>query len=167
MRHVMMTVAALSLLATPILVTPGLASGTHSDDHQHGGEAVAAGKPGKAAEATRSVAVDMMEMPDGSMMFEPGSLTVKAGETVRLQLTNDGELDHEFVIDTEEGIQEHKTMMQKMPDMQHDEPNALRLEPGAKGEIVWTFTTPGTLEFACLIPGHYEGGMKGMITVSQ
>ncbi len=35
-----------------------------------------------------------------------------------------------------------------------------------KGEIVWTFTNPGQLDFACLIPGHYELGMKGALTVT-
>ena len=162
MNCLLAATAALSLLASP-----ALASGTHSGEHKHDHEAMTVGKPGDAAAATKSVDIDMMEMSDGSMMFEPASLDVKAGETVRLELKNSGELDHEFVIDTDEGIQEHKAMMQKMPDMQHDEPNALRLKPGARGEIVWTFTTPGTFAFACLIPGHYEGGMKGTITVSQ
>lgn len=156
--------AAVALL---LLASPALAAGTHSDEHKHDHEAITVGKPGETAAATKSVSIDMMEMDDGSMMFEPASLDVKAGETVRLELKNSGELDHEFVLDTDEGVQEHKAMMQKMPDMQHDEPNALRLKPGATGEIVWTFTTPGMFEFACLIPGHYEGGMKGTVTVSQ
>ncbi|TPJ77149.1 cupredoxin family protein [Mesorhizobium sp. B2-6-2] len=154
MKRMMIAAAAFSLLATPVF-----ASGT--GEHKH------VGMPGKANDATRDVTIEMMEMSDGSMMFEPASLDVKAGETVRLKLKNDGEIDHEFVIDTDEGIQEHKAMMAKMPDMQHDEPNAMRLKPGASGEIIWTFTTPGSFEFACLIPGHYENGMKGAITVSN
>jgi uncharacterized cupredoxin-like copper-binding protein len=37
--------------------------------------------------------------------------------------------------------------------------------PGQMREIVWTFNRPGTFEFACLIAGHYQAGMKGLITV--
>jgi uncharacterized cupredoxin-like copper-binding protein len=40
-------------------------------------------------------------------------------------------------------------------------------EPGGVGEIVWTFTKAGTFSYGCLIPGHWEGGMKGSITVTR
>ncbi|NDW02705.1 plastocyanin/azurin family copper-binding protein, partial [Salipiger sp. PrR002] len=30
----------------------------------------------------------------------------------------------------------------------------------------WTFGEPGTFEFACLLPGHYEAGMHGPLTVN-
>src|SRR3546814_11220077 len=32
-----------------------------------------------------------------------------------------------------------------------------------KGEMIWTFTEAGDLQFACNIPGHYESGMVGNI----
>ena len=38
---------------------------------------------------------------------------------------------------------------------------------GKQGEIVWQFTRPGFANFACLMPGHYEAGMKGLIKVAQ
>ncbi|MBP6599957.1 MAG: hypothetical protein KA216_11010, partial [Giesbergeria sp.] len=34
-----------------------------------------------------------------------------------------------------------------------------------QGDIVWRFNRPGSFDFACLIPGHSEAGMKGTITV--
>jgi uncharacterized cupredoxin-like copper-binding protein len=46
-----------------------------------------------------------------------------------------------------------------------DDPNGKRLAPEKGGEIVWRFTKRGTFEFACLIPGHYESGMKGTVVV--
>jgi uncharacterized cupredoxin-like copper-binding protein len=55
--------------------------------------------------------------------------------------------------------------MEKNPDMEHDDPNSKRLKPKTKGEIVWQFTEAGTFEFACLIPGHYQSGMVGVIVV--
>jgi len=41
------------------------------------------------------------------------------------------------------------------------------LDEGRSGEVIWTFSNAGTLEFACLIPGHYESGMHGPIVVSE
>ena len=36
---------------------------------------------------------------------------------------------------------------------------------GKTGEIVWTFNRAGDFDFACLIAGHYQGGMVGTIKV--
>jgi uncharacterized cupredoxin-like copper-binding protein len=38
-------------------------------------------------------------------------------------------------------------------------------KPGETGEMVWQFTKPGEFYFACLIPGHFEAGMVGKVTV--
>jgi len=37
--------------------------------------------------------------------------------------------------------------------------------PGKEMEIVWQFTEVGSFEFGCLLPGHFQAGMKGTITV--
>ena len=39
--------------------------------------------------------------------------------------------------------------------------------PGKIGEIVWRFTKAGNVDFACLQPGHYDAGMKGLVKVAQ
>jgi uncharacterized cupredoxin-like copper-binding protein len=49
--------------------------------------------------------------------------------------------------------------------MEHEEPNGARLKPNSRKEILWRFTKAGTFEFACLLPGHYETGMKGVVLV--
>jgi len=64
------------------------------------------------------------------------------------------------------GNAEHKKAMAEM-EMEHDDPNSVRLDTGAAGEVIWTFTNAGTFEFACLIPGHYESGMHGPISVGE
>lgn len=56
--------------------------------------------------------------------------------------------------------------MEKFPEMEHDDPNSIRLSAGQSGEIVWKFTTDGEFKFACLIPGHYEAGMHGDVSVA-
>ena len=55
--------------------------------------------------------------------------------------------------------------MKKNPDMEHDDPNAKRVKPKEKNEIVWQFTNAGQFEYGCLIPGHREAGMIGTIVV--
>jgi uncharacterized cupredoxin-like copper-binding protein len=31
--------------------------------------------------------------------------------------------------------------------------------------VIWQFTPPGEFHFGCLVPGHFEAGTKGCITV--
>jgi uncharacterized cupredoxin-like copper-binding protein len=87
------------------------------------------------------------------------------GETVRLVAVNGGKVLHEIVIGTPQELKAHAEMMKKHPGMEHDEPYMAHVDPGQKGAIVWTFNRAGTFEFACLIPGHFEAGMIGRITV--
>ncbi|BCH22361.1 cupredoxin domain-containing protein [Mesorhizobium sp. L-8-3] len=158
----MKTTIALAALAI-LFPAAAFATGNHSGGH---GEMMAIGKPGEKGEAKRTVKITMAEKDDGSMVFEPAVLKVKAGETVRLKFTNKGETDHEFVMDTNEAVMEHKVQMEKFPEMEHADANSLRLAPGKSGEIIWTFANTGDFTFACLIPGHFEAGMKGGITVA-
>ena len=74
-------------------------------------------------------------------------------------------LDHEFVLATTEENLKHAEDMKKNPEMEHDDPNARRVEPKKSTELVWRFTKVGQFEFGCLIPGHREAGMTGIIVV--
>jgi uncharacterized cupredoxin-like copper-binding protein len=150
-------------IALVALGTTALASGTHEGGHD---KVSVAGEPGKKAKVTQTIQVTMKETDDGKMLYMPASVTVKEGQTVRFAIRNAGETDHEFVLDTQEEIMEHKKVMEKFPEMEHDDPNSVRLEPGKSGEIIWKFTKSGTLTFACLIPGHYEAGMHGDVSVT-
>ncbi|CAN7517269.1 cupredoxin family protein [Phyllobacterium sp. LjRoot231] len=155
------TKLAFALMAA-FAVTPAVAAGNHAGGH----DVMEIGKPGTKAAAKRTVTISMKEKADGAMVFEPAVLKVKEGETIRLKFNNTGDTDHEFVMDRQDGILEHKALMQKFPEMEHADPNSIRLAAGAKGEIIWTFSKAGEISFACLIPGHYESGMKGDITVA-
>ncbi|MCY0150797.1 MULTISPECIES: cupredoxin domain-containing protein [Hoeflea] len=156
----------LSIALAGFLAMTGLAaaSGTHSGGHDD--SMMAIGNPGKASEVGRTIEVIMKETDDGEMIFEPKEINVKKGETIRFMVMNKGELEHEFVLDNHEGVMEHKEMMERMPEMEHDDPNSVRLDPGMDGEVIWSFANAGPFEFACLIPGHYDSGMKGMLTVT-
>ena len=158
------------------LSTPSWASPGHYDF----------GQPAPATKASRSIEVVM-----GDMTFYPGALDIKAGETVRFVLVNKGQLLHEFNLGNAAMHADHQQEMLKMQQsgqllptamkpgmdhaamghdqvsMRHDDPNSVLVEPGKTGELTWTFSKATRLEFACNIPGHYQAGMKGDLTVSQ
>ena len=112
--------------------------------------------------AKRTIEIAMTD----NMRFTPDVINVKLGETVRLVAVNDGKVLHEIVIGTPEELAVHAEMMKKFPNMEHDEPYMAHVDPGQRGDIVWKFNRAGSFEFACLIPGHFEAGMKGRINVT-
>ncbi|TNF79802.1 copper-binding protein [Pseudomonas sp. ICMP22404] len=145
------------------------------------------GQPAPAAKASRTIDVVM-----GDMTFDQRTLDVKAGETVRFVLINKGQLLHEFNLGDAAMHAEHQQEMLKMQQsgqlmptgmghgsmyhgsmdhdmagMNHDDPNSVLVEPGKTAELTWTFSKATRLEFACNIPGHYQAGMKGDLTVRQ
>jgi len=131
----------------------------------------------------------------GDMSFDPKTIEVKAGETVRFVLVNKGQLLHEFNLGDAAMHAAHQQEMLKMQQngmltptamkdvdhgsmagmnqgsmdhgMKHDDPNSVLVPPGKTAELTWTFTKATNLEFACNIPGHYQAGMVGKLTVSQ
>jgi len=128
----------------------------------HTGHTFAAGEPGDPKKPFRVIEVTMTDGP-GSMSYSPDRIEVRKGEQIKFVLKNTGHLAHEFLLDSFEANAKHKIEMEKNPEMEHDDPNGKRLEPKKSAEILWRFTKAGTFEFACLIPGHYETGMKGVI----
>lgn len=179
MKTQLLTTALILALASPVYAsgshtgghedeTKKTEDGSHGHTEDHGDEGhheMAAGMPGMADMVTRTIEVSMIETDDGDMIFEPKSLEIVAGETVRFAIQNKGELEHEFVLDSIKENAKHKAVMAEFPEMEHDDPNSVRLEEGQSGEIIWSFTNTGTFEFACLIPGHYESGMHSSIEV--
>lgn len=167
-------VLTMALAAPTLLLAAGKHEGSHGQPGAHGGHdmagiqhggmpahASAAGRPGDPAKVNRTVPVQM----DDRMRFTPADITVKAGETIRFFIVNQGQLVHEMVIGTRAELEQHAEMMKTMPGMQHAEPNQISLKAGQRGGIVWTFDKAGTFAFACLVPGHKEAGMVGTVTV--
>jgi uncharacterized cupredoxin-like copper-binding protein len=130
----------------------------------HTGQVFAAGEPGDPKKRYRTIEITMRE-GSGQMSYEPNRVEVKRGEQIMFVLLNSGELPHEFLLDSLENNAKHKVEMEKNPEMEHDDPNGKRVEPKKDAKVLWRFTKVGTFEFACLIPGHYEAGMKGVVIV--
>jgi uncharacterized cupredoxin-like copper-binding protein len=124
----------------------------------HGG--YSAGEPGDPKKPAREIVVLMDEMD-----YSPARIEVKRGEQVRFVVRNVGKEAHEFLLATTAENLKHGEAMKKNPDMEHDEPNGLRLDPKKSGEILWRFSKAGTFEYSCLIPNHREYGMIGKVVV--
>lgn len=146
-----------AVLAVALASTGAAASPGH--DHQHD---QVYGQPGDPKKPARIVQIAMRE-EDGRMIFVPNRVVVRPGEQIRFQLRNDGEIEHELVLATVEQNLAHMKAMENAPDMAHEEPNARRLKPKARAEILWQFTRAGEFDFSCLIPGHRQLGMSGTI----
>ena len=162
-----------------------LAAGSHSGGHSHSENHInAAGEPGKKNDVARTIEIVMTDN-----RYAPEAIQVKSGDTIRFIVHNKGELVHEFNIGTPDMHKAHQKEMMMMVDhgvieadrinhhrlkmkmfdgstMEHDDPNSVLLEPQKNQEIIWKFLHSGTFEFACNVPGHYDAGMVGDITVN-
>lgn len=156
---------ALMILALSLAATPAFAAGEHGGSHAD----------------TSSTEVDRtIEFNAGDMWFDPESLQIKPGETIKFVITNTGNLEHEFVIGDTASQREHREMMQSMMTQGHGNGGhgghdmaegahgggmpSVTLKPGEAQTLVWTAPDNAeTLEYACNIPGHYEAGMHGSI----
>lgn len=142
------------------------------------------GQAVKAGPSTRTVTIVMKDN-----LYEPESVAIKAGETIRFVIVNKGDFLHEFALGQPNDHAKHQEMMKTMMDhgmitetginremmkMDHSkmgmgahdhgpETGSVLVEPGKQAELTWKFTKAMTLEFACTIPGHYEAGMVGKI----
>ncbi len=160
-----------SLLLAAIFPISALAAGDHSHGHSmpasHGNMTAAEhagmyGHPGDPKKVSRTVEVALSD----DMRFTPSAIEVKAGETIRFFVRNNGKVDHEMVLGQLDDLKAHAKEMQANPGMVHKEPNQVHLKPGQRGGMVWQFTQSGTVDFACTVPGHLEAGMVGKVKVA-
>ena len=136
----------------------------HQGGHENGGHAAALGVPATPDAATqKTVGIIMRD----TMRFSPANIEIKRGETIRFVVQNEGQVKHEMVLGSMKELKKHAALMRKFPEMEHDDPNAVSVDPGKTGEFAWTFTKVGRFDFACLVPGHFEAGMKGRIIVKK
>tara|TARA_R110000796_G_scaffold39114_4_gene97848 strand:+ start:4042 stop:4566 length:525 start_codon:yes stop_codon:yes gene_type:complete len=123
------------------------------------------GSPSDDSLVTREIEVSIRETAAGYMLFEPDAIYIKKGTTVRFVITNTGAMSHEFYLGSFDEIQQHEQWMRSHPDMAHVDQNAVAIPAGETAELVWKFSVETNLEFVCLIDGHREAGMWGVIIV--
>ncbi len=154
MKRWLILLAVISASVFAACSSPGTGSMGGMDD-------AAAGGPGDPASVDRVVEIQMMD----ALAYDPASVSVGVGETVKFNVTNTGTTDHEFVLGDQAKQDDHEAQMAGS-SMSMGESNVLKIAPGETGSLVWTFTAAGTLLYACHEPAHYAGGMVGMITVT-
>lgn len=152
---------ALVLLIIVLALVATACSGTASEDTEASPEVVTTEAPPEEHEHDKEVRV--VEISMSEFAFNPNVISVKAGETIRFKVTNNGTVPHEFEITTEHAVSEHD----------HGEDhgvvagNKIEVAPGETGELEYTFDEAGELLFVCLIPGHLEAGMHGKFVFSD
>lgn len=157
------------LLATTLAIAPIsiFAAGDH--DHSHGEKMKfdpvenEFGMYKPKMHVSRTIKISMSDQ----MRFTPDVIRVKKGEVIKFVHSNKGQIMHEFVLGTTDSLVEHAAMMKKFPGMEHSEPYMTHVAPGKKGEIIWKFSEAGEFGFGCLIPGHFDAGMKGTVIVGS
>jgi uncharacterized cupredoxin-like copper-binding protein len=157
MKRKMMFVALMIVLNA----SSANALGDHAGGHHAYSQSI--GLPGGASRVTRTIEVEMRD----TMRFTPAEIQVSPNETIRFVVRNLGKSRHEMVLGKDQALKAHNEEMKKAPEMVHADKNSVTVMPGQVGEIVWTFTIAGTVNFACLQPGHYDAGMKGRILVGK
>jgi len=141
------------------------------------------GSKGSVNEVSRVIKVVMYDN-----YYEPSSFQINAGETIKFEVENAGELVHEFNIANKMMHMKHQPEMEKMVEneilfadsidkdkmkkmakmdksMGHSHSNSVLLEPKQKGDIIWKFDNAVNIEVACNVPGHYQAGMIAKVNI--
>ena len=95
--------------------------------------------------------------------FDVGQLTVPRDVPVTFVLINEDPIDHEWLIGDAAFHEEHRHGTEAHHGAR---PNEVSVAPLDVVETTLTFTTPGTVQFICHIPGHEAYGMVGRLTVT-
>jgi uncharacterized cupredoxin-like copper-binding protein len=86
----------------------------------------------------------------GEMSFETTDSVFTAGVPYRMVLRNEGQMPHEWAVVPRGDAEESRLVF---------EVEEGDLAPGATVIREFTFPEAGEYDFACYMPGHYEGGM--------
>ena len=118
---------------------------------------------GGETDDVRTIDVTMTD----DLRYTPDELSVSAGETVRFVIRNAGASVHEFLVGTAE---EQAVFAQEMADGHgggHADDAGVSVDPAEMAEFSYTFDVPGDVLIGCHEPGHYDGGMVGMVRVES
>lgn len=86
--------------------------------------------------------------------------TLPAGTPIRFVITNRGKAMHEAVL-------ERAGADDKALEVRGREYEADDIAPGTTRTVTWTVPRAGRYQLACHMPGHFEMGMKTIVTVTR
>lgn len=140
-------------LFLPVVVALVLLAACGSDDGSTGA--------GAGAGADRTIDVEMRDIA-----FSPTSVDVRAGETIRFNFKNTGQVTHDAFIGDAAAQDAHEKEMREGHVDHGKEANAVSVKPGKSASLTHTFDTPGQVLIGCHEPGHYVGGMRITVNVA-
>lgn len=123
------------------------------------GVAAAAGDPAADALGPGEVTVTL---DIEHSRFSPAELTVRAGTLVRFVVENGDPIHHELIVGPPAVHDAHAVGTERFhPPV----PGEVSVGPDATAMTFYAFDEPGTVEFACHLPRHYDHGMRGEVRV--
>jgi len=165
-------VKSLLLAAIVILVTP-VTVGCGGDDNGDGDQAAASSATSTAtatatatatqtttdtAAASRALTIRMTEFA-----FDPDDVVAKKGK-VTISAPNDGNDVHELVLLKTDSDPSNLPKKGDSVDESTSVGEIADVDPGSTKKATFTLA-PGNYAMVCALPGHYEGGMYGSLTV--
>ena len=104
----------------------------------------------------------VVEMDIEHSLFTPTDLRVVEGTRVRFVLVNGDPIGHELIVGPADVHARHEGGHEaEHPSI----PGEVSVGPNLTAVTTYRFDEPGTFEFACHLPGHYEHGMHGEVEV--
>lgn len=139
----------------------------------------------RAARASGAGSIATVRITIHYSRFSPSVVRVAAGQRVRFVIANTDPIDHEFIVGDQAVQQQEETGT----DTVHDGsvPGRISVPAGTTASTVVSFPRshsrpaaslgpldpepagavgPGSLIFACHLPGHYAYGMRGVIEIT-
>ncbi|MEY2462723.1 MAG: hypothetical protein QOH64_861 [Acidimicrobiaceae bacterium] len=96
--------------------------------------------------------------------FSPDRVQVRPGTTVRFVVDNRDPIGHELIIGDEDVHLRHESGTEAVHPPR---PGEVSIAPRSSNETTFTFGDPGSVLFACHLPGHFAYGMSGYVNVVE
>lgn len=136
------TIAVVVLVAVVALFSAGMGPGWWGG--MRGGHMGVSGDSGASAQPVAAA----VEVPvrAGDLWFDPETLRLQAGDTVNIEVTNAGNVFHDFTV----------------PELDF----MIEVEAGDTVRAGLEIPEPGEYAFRCTVPGHAAAGMTGTLVVT-
>lgn len=95
--------------------------------------------------------------------FSASRIDVVPGTTVRFVVSNGDPINHELIVGDAEVHRRHELGTEAAHPPR---PGEVSVPPGEVAATTFTFDEPGSVLFACHLPGHFAYGMKGRVVVA-
>ncbi len=135
----------------PMLVLVASVAACSDGGAASGGVSTSAGTPPQSVDVVVAAA---------EWRFVPGQLSAPAGDTMTVELRNDGTIVHNWTVLSSRVATES--------DFREDMGIAgVTAESGAIERVTFPTPPPGQYQVICTIPGHYSSGMEGLLIVEN